>query len=229
MRFTIFLCGSVFASVTAASSPQVIDVITVEYPPYTTPVRADDGLMFRELRAWVSARNVPVVLRPNFLPPARAQLVLNTTDWCLSLYPPSHKTPLYFQRISDSSIKIGLVRKKVEGEFDWQDTDYFKGATIAILRSIELSEMWRSFKEAGAIFVYVETVEQGMTMVLKDRVDYAFADRKGVDAFRQRDPRGVELQYSKKDLEEFPIGVFLSALCKGIFGEETEDRKRPEH
>jgi len=225
MRLPVLICGLLLGFSVNAAALKTIDVITVEYPPYTTPDRADDGLVYRELRDWIADRNLPISLRAHFMPPARANHMVETTDWCLSLYPPSDAIPHEFLQINASSVKIGLVRKREETEFDWDGPDYFRDAKIAILRTKQPSPNWQTYRSAGASFVYVDTKEQGLKMVLRDRVDYAAVDLKGLELFRRSNPAGRTLQFSKRIVEEFPIGIFVSDRCRSILGTSAENEK----
>ncbi|MHA7772791.1 hypothetical protein [Roseibium sp. M-1] len=205
-----------------AAQATVLEVIAVEYPPYTTPTRSDDGLVFHELRTWLSARKLPFTIKARFLPPARAQHAVDTGDWCVALYPPSASTPHVYRQIGDAKIVIGLVRRKEEEPFVWSSPEEFRGKRIALLRSSTLSDFWMPFEKAGAEFTFVETMEQALGMLVRTRVDYAAADRAGLEEFRKTFPEGRELEFSEKGIQEYPLRVFLSERCRDLLGPEEE-------
>lgn len=210
----VFVCQPAHAT--------VLEVIAVEYPPYTTPTRPDDGLVFRELRIWVAERNLPYTIRARFLPPARAQHAVDAGDWCIALYPPAASTPHVSHRIGDASIAIGLVRKNQKGPFTWSSAAEFRGKRIALLRSITLSDYWLPFERAGAEFVFVESMEQALGMLAKDRVDFSVADQAGLDQFKAKYPEAETLELSEKSIQEYPLSIFLSNRCRDLLGPETE-------
>lgn len=190
-------------------------------PPYATPNRSDEGLLFRELRQWLEARNLAVTVTPVFLPPARARQLVNASDWCLSFFPPPDHRAHSFHRIDDATVRIGLVRRARPADFTWNDPGYFSNSSIAVLRSGNLGEMWRPMHRAGARFVYVDTMEQGLRMVQMGRVDYTFADQKGLEVFTGDHPAGPLLQFSKIHLKEYPVGIYVSDHCKGLLETDT--------
>jgi polar amino acid transport system substrate-binding protein len=230
MRLLVLMMGFLLLQPPLARPSMTLDVIAVEYPPYTTPDRADDGLVFQRLRSWLASRNLPIKINARFLPPARAQHAVNSSDWCMALYPPSKNTPHLFRKISRTNIVMGFVRRKTSEPFSWDGPTYFKGSRIALLRTLSLSDPWIPYQEAGAKFVFVEAMEQAMIMVLKGRADYAVADSGGLEAFNRSAPADHQLELSSKPVQEFAVGVYLSARCRDILGSlKTNEKGATEH
>lgn len=225
MRFTVLLFSLLGVQGALATTPATLDVIAVEYPPYTSSERADDGLVFRELRNYLIARNLPITIRARFLPPARAQNAVDTVDWCMALYPPSENTPHVFRRIGNSKVTLGLARIRRTEAFSWENADYFKDKRIALLRTVSMPQAWKPFEEAGAEFVFVEAMDQALNMVLQGFADYAVVDSGGLEAFDRTRSDGPELELSRQAVQEFPVGVYLSARCSDILGPPERDEK----
>lgn len=226
MRLLVLTMGLILFQSMPARASMTIDVISVAYPPYTSPDRADDGLVFQKLRSWLASRNLSIKVRARFLPPARAQHAIETTDWCMALYPPSKNTPHVFRRIGDNSVALGFARLKSPEAFSWDSVDYFGGSRIAILRTVAISETWKAIQDAGAEFVFVEDMDQALNMVLRGFADYAVVDNSGLETFnRSRPVYGRELEISNQILQEYPIGIYLSARCKDILETTVEHEK----
>lgn len=217
VMLSLFLCGTPLSA-----APQSIDVIVVEYPPYTTPDHPDGGLIFRKFKNWLDARNLAIALRPRFLPPARAQHEVDTTDWCISFYPPSKDTPHVFKQISQERIDMRLVRRKSEVPFSWTSLEVFRGKKMAMLRALSIEEEYRPFTNAGVEFIFVETMEQALTMVAQGRVDFASADRESLSFHNDKFPDLQKLEASGKIIRSYPVGMFLSERCKDILGSLNE-------
>jgi hypothetical protein len=226
MRVLILTMGLIlFQSLTVRAS-MTIDVISVAYPPYTSPERADDGLVFRTLRSWLASRNLAIEIRALFLPPARAQHLIETTDWCMALYPPSENIPHVFRRIGNSTVGVGLARIKSSERFAWDGVDYFTGSRIAMLRTNSVTEYWKPFQDAGVEIVFVEDMDQALNMVLQGFADYAAVDSGGLEAFTRSRPQGdPELEISNQTVEEYPVGVYLSSRCRDILGPAPDNEK----
>jgi polar amino acid transport system substrate-binding protein len=216
MRFVIVLICLFSVPGAFANAPKVLDVIAVEYPPYTGASLPDGGQAFRMLRELIASKNLPIIINPRFLPPARAQHAVDTTDWCIALYPPSPGTSFVFHRIGETSLFLRLVRQKSEDAFSWDAPTYFAGKKIALLRTKSMADYWQPYKEAGAEFVFVETLEQAMNMVVRGRVNYAVANDIILEQFNSALPDNQKLQLSETTVQEFPSGVYLSARCRDL-------------
>jgi len=200
MRPFIIFLYVLFPAYCFAVAPLTVDVIVVEYPPYTTPQHPDGGLAFAKVKRWFAEKKLPITLNPRFLPPARAHHEVDTTDWCISFYPPSKTTPHVFKTVSRERINMRMVRKKADTPFTWSSPAEFKGSRIALLRPMSLDAVYRVFAEAGLEFVYVETMEQAITMVAQGRVDYTVADNEGLEFFNRLLPEDQKLVVSQFEI-----------------------------
>lgn len=97
-----------------------VEVVSVEYPPFTTQNSSDNGIGFVLLERYLSSLS-GVNFKPLFLPPARASKVTHSDDWCVSFYPVSAQSnpPHSFIQLREKPVGLGLIRNKREGVFEW--------------------------------------------------------------------------------------------------------------
>ncbi|NVK24181.1 MAG: transporter substrate-binding domain-containing protein [Gammaproteobacteria bacterium] len=211
MRLSNLVLVSVFLLVTNYSKGNTsnIEVIAIEYPPFTTLLDNNGGLAFKLLNSAVTDKTVKFV--PLFLPPARAGKYLKENDWCGSFYPPPIELQAKKLQLSSENIRLGLVRKRQEQPFHWQELDELSGKTAVILRNSKSSEFSRQFLAAGIKLGYVETVQAGIQMVLLDRVDFSFADNVTFELLENKNKQ--KLQFSQSSLSETKVSIFISEKC----------------
>ena len=191
-----------------------IDVIAVNYPPYTSPDAADYGSSFSLLTQYAQS-HFRVSLTPMFLPPARANRIIKDGHWCLSFYPPSSDNKLsQFVPLSDDIVSIGFYRLKEQDRFHWSKLEELSGKMITLLRANKVGKMHQRFIDAGIQLVYVESVEQGLQLVLKKRVDYAFGDNLALSETSFSDDEKGRLQFSESSFYSTKIGFFYNSECE---------------
>jgi len=197
-----------------AWSQQSIDVITVEYPPFTSNYVSGYGINFKLLDKYAT-HNFKTTFQPLFVPPARAQKLMLTNDWCLSFYPPKPNDPYAkFQPLSDEIVKLGLYRLKSHKPFKWQSLSELKNKSVALLRPTKLGPIHEQLKQAQMKLVFVETVEQGLSMLIHKRVDYAFGDNTAINQTAIGKENKEKLQFSNSSLLEAQVGFFYNSRCK---------------
>jgi len=191
-----------------------IDVIAVNYPPYTSPSAGDYGSSFSLLTKYAQSHfRVPIT--PLFLPPARANRIIKDGHWCLSFYPPSKDNKLSrFVPLSDDIVSIGFYRLKQQEGFHWSKLEELSGKVVALLRANKVGEMHQSFIDAGMQLVYVESIEQGLQLVLKNRVDYAFGDNLTLPETRFSEDEKSKLQFSESAFYTTKVGFFYNSECE---------------
>lgn len=190
-----------------ALAQPAIDVIAVDYPPFTSPSQQDSGIAFQLLRLQFPNAK----FKPLFVPPKRAYTIVTNDPWCASFYPvrtPNAKTVV----LSKHEIEIGLIRLHEETEFQWQNLNSFAGQRVALLRTSDTSPFAHQFTNAGIQIQYVETIEQGMKLVLLRRVHFALYDNY---SFAQlEDATKHRLQFSSSSLIKTPIILYLNRDCE---------------
>jgi polar amino acid transport system substrate-binding protein len=211
---TSILLSLLWLSSAYANERLNIDVIAVNYPPYTSPSAVDYGSSFSLLTKYAQS-HLRVSLTPMFLPPARANRVIKDGHWCLSFYPPSNDNKLArFVPLSDDIVSIGFYRLKKEDRFHWAKLEELSGKMVALLRANAIGKLHQRFIDAGMQLVYVESIEQGLELVLKNRVDYAFGDNLSLPETHFSEDEKRKLQFSESSFYTTKIGFFYNSKCE---------------
>jgi len=207
-------------------SKQSIDVIAIEYPPFTSNYINGYGINFNLLEKFATY-NFKTTFQPLFVPPARAQKLMQTDDWCLSFYPPKPNDKYAkFQPLSEEVVKLGLYRLKNHMPFEWQSLSELKGKSVALLRPSKQGPIHRQLINAQMKLIFVETVEQGLSMLLHGRVDYAFGDNTAIKQTVIGKENKSKLQFSKSTLLEAQVGFFYNTRCEHkLFTQKALDLK----
>jgi polar amino acid transport system substrate-binding protein len=200
------LCCCIFTS-----QAQDIDVIAFEYPPYLTQYSADQGeavVLLQRAFAY-SALNTNV----KFVNSTTAQKQLNSNNWCLSFLPPKTPSALHLQVIlADKTIPLMLFRLAEPHVFIGNE---LKDKVIAHLPISLEDRKIRSFVDAEAKLQLVETIEQGLSLLLEQKVDYVYGDQQGINfAANKLNFPAMLLQDSAMVFYQFPMAVWLNAQCK---------------
>lgn len=191
---------------------KTVDVVAIEYPPFTSAKTQSNGLAF-ELLNNVEHENV-IQWRPLFVPPKRAAKLIAANEWCASFYPVRDQKEQFRQyKLSESIVKLGLLRLRGTSLFQWQDLNELRGKSVALLRTNEGSPFIHQFKSAGLSIVFVEKVHTALEMVLLERVDLAFADSELIARVQLPENEKNKLQFSKTVLLETPISIFINPSC----------------
>ena len=214
LAFALLALALLTCSCLAADEQQSINVIAVNYPPYTSPKLADYGSTFSLLNKYAQI-HFRVAISPSFLPPARAHRVIKNGAWCLSLYPPAEEnTASRFVALSNDVVSLGFYRLQKTGVFRWQSLNELSGKIVALLRTSAVGQMHQRFLDAGLTLVYVESVEQGLNLVLKERVDYAFGDNLALSESLLSAAQRQKLQFSESKVYQAKIGFFYNIDCE---------------
>lgn len=186
-----------------------VNVIAIEYPPFTTSSHPKGGIAFELLNDLTS--NKKIKWKPLFLPPNRAYKILESGDWCASFYPISGQNKFTKYKLGKASIKLGLVRLSKPTPFIWSSLDELKGNVVVLLRTDSKSKFSIKFKNSGMNIVYVETIQAAIKMVLAQRVDIAMIDNISYSNLKSTDKK--QLQLSKSFLHETKISIFINDSC----------------
>lgn len=193
---------------------KVVDVLAVEYPPFTTSQVAGNGIA---MSAFYQRFNEPQIKwRPQFVPPARAYYLIEKGDWCVSFYPIPDNILSTKITLSEQVIRIGLIRLKSEKQkssvFEWQTLTELSPASVAILRTGVNSVFIQRFQQANLKPVFVENVTSARYMLQYGRVDYAMLDNVSFENLPELEQQNIE--FSLSSLIETPITVFVNPKCQ---------------
>jgi polar amino acid transport system substrate-binding protein len=195
-----------------ACAQELVKVIAVEYTPFSTTESETFGIVFDHLKPYAET-HFKAPYEPYFLPPARAQLVIEQGDWCVSFYPP-HKTNENpkFVPLSPEHVKLGLYRLEQATRFNYESLSELSGS-VAMLRSNTLGSTPKMLEDAGLELVHLEKIEQGIHMLLAGRVNYAFGDSSTLKTYAHIDNIN-KLQFSEIPIYEARIGFFYNTDCE---------------
>lgn len=205
LTLTLLLSNDVY-------SQELIKVIAIEYPPLLESQSKTFGSNFVLLKQYADT-HFKVGYEPYFVPPRRAQLLIERGDWCISFYPPSKQDKkAKFVSFSQEPIKLGLYRLSQDKEFNYTSLSELRGS-VAVLRSNALGPASKKLEDAGLKLVHLEKIEQGIHMLLAGRVDYAFGDSTSIKTYVGIDDIN-KLQFSEVSLHEAEVGFFYNKDCE---------------
>jgi len=216
-RFKILTASLTVVLGTSANAllPQerkVIDVIAVEYPPFTSAQMATNGLSFEVLN--IAAKHLSYTWKPVFYPPKRALKMINDGNWCASFYPANQSKDHHLVDLHDEKFSISLVRKKQNADFKWKELSEFTGRSVALLRTNKDSAFAKQFIEAGITTIFVETIDASLKMVEHGRVDFAMYDSFSFALLDDAD--SSELQFASTSLIDMPVRIFINKKCLNV-------------
>lgn len=219
MKLKCVLLFLIAVSTVSAANREQVDVISVEYPPYTSKKMDGYGDVIRLMNIYAQ-EHLKVDIKPRFLPPARADKVIQDGHWCLSTYPPKQNYKgAKFVPLSDERVVLTLIRVTRNEAFEWNELSEFEGKYVALLRSKTQTALQAKMIEAGLRLVYVGNLEQGLSMLLKQRVDFVLGDKKIMMESKVGQLNKEKLQISTSALHEADIGFFYNTTCQNkIFG-----------
>lgn len=219
MKIKIILLFCAFVAVASASQKEQVDVISVEYPPYTSKDMEGFGDVTQLLSAY-ARENFIVGIKPRFLPTARADKVIQDGRWCLSTYPPKHQNPdARFVSLSSETVILTLIRLTKNEVFKWSDLSEYEGAYVAMLRTKKQTALQKQMIDAGLRVVYIGEPEQGLLMLLKQRVDFVLGDVKTIMETEVGQKNKAQLQISETPLLEAGVGFYYNIKCQSkLFG-----------
>ncbi|WP_430461432.1 hypothetical protein ACQUQU_01260 [Thalassolituus sp. LLYu03] len=186
-------------------------VIAIEYPPFTTQDLEGDGVSLDVLRGLLADKGW--AFEVDFLPPVRAALdVAAPGNWLLSFFPPREGYP-HIQKVilKDADILFGIFRHRKPEPFSWQSLDELRGHTLVTTRTLSNSPVLQPFVNAGLKLVLVNTLDQGVQMMVADRADYVLTTREtGYYYAHKLGVEESELQFGETIIEHFPHVVYVN-------------------
>lgn len=193
-----------------------IDVLAIDYPPYIAEADAENGPLFNLLKKLLETKLPGKSIKPVFLPPARADLLLSQGHFCLSFYPPRHDSDEFIMvPLSNEMVRLGLIRLRQPQPFTWSNLSELKGKSVAMLRPFEGGQVMNRLLNAGFEPVYVESNLQGLRMLSKQRVDYAFGDNKTLSLITVSEDFDENVfQFSDSSIHETIVGINVRKSCE---------------
>lgn len=207
MRALICFLGGCFGpALCLAAEP--VDVLAVEYPPFTSRAESNGGLAFSMLQAAYP----DLSFKPLWVPPKRAYQMMQNNQWCMSFYPAPEGITAQKIQLSTNQVTIGLIRLRKPEPFSWHDLIELQGNTIAVLRTGKNSKFARQFLDVGIQLIETETIQQAAELVLLQRVNIAIFDNFN---FSHLPPETREkLQFSATYLLQMPISIYTNPNCQ---------------
>ena len=193
-----------------------IEVIAVEYPPFTTKDHPKGGISFELLHNL--SLNEDYNWKPVFLPPKRAYKTLESGDWCASFYPAQKKSDYTIIKLGKGGVNIGLARLTESSSFTWSSLKELKGSTVVMMRTGPESKFLTLFKDAGMDVVFVETIQVAIMMVLLNRVDLAMIDN--ISYLNLSSEQRQNLQFSNTYLDSINLRLFINNDCNLSFSKK---------
>ena len=185
---------------------KTVDVLALEYPPFTSSESKGNGIAFELLEKTLGQKGIK--WRPTYAPPARAASIIEKGDWCASFYPIIDEFDSVRVVLSKSKVIIGLVRKQEDSIFQWDGLESLAGHSIALLRTRKRSPFSQQFLDAGLEVLFVDNMEMGLKYVEEGFVDYAISDNL---SFAQLNKENLE--FSHTSILTTPITLFVNPAC----------------
>jgi len=189
-----------------------LEVIAMDYAPFTSEASDDNGLAFKLL---TDALSGSVRVQPQFLSAARAHRMVQEGEWCASFYPPQKLADKHILiKLADEPVKLGLYRLRENTPFFWTNLNELAGRRVAYFRALERDGIGLEMTQAGMDIFSVETTRQGVQLLAKGRVDYAFGDQTSGPALMKQlglDPG--DFQFSETVFRDLPVAIWLNLTC----------------
>ena len=198
----------------AESVANELPIIAIEYPPFMQSTKDGyEGLFFSMLDEALAGNAIK--LEVSFYSTARAHKLIQNEQWCASFYPPGKVgKDVIVVPLSNEPIRIGLYRKKEASLFKWDELSELKGAEVAFIRTLDRDGIGLEMLNAGLKLFDVNDVKQGIKLLIKGRVDYAFADQvSGEYIFQSLGEDMSKYQFSLSFIKAFPAGIWLNLSC----------------
>ena len=224
LRFVLFSAAFLFCTERISAQEKVpasIDIIAIEYPPYTSPHLPENGIAFQALthalKRFPGERN-ELRIQPQFLPPGRASFYVSRGQWSASFYPPKQVEPGYdWIKLDGKLVELGLFRLRytadpAENAADWPELAAMTGK-VAIGRQANPGGrgLQSVLKDSQLEFVQVDSPEQGFQLLAKGRVDYVFSEKvAGFYIAQGLSTDEVVLEFSQKPMFTTYIGLWVN-------------------
>ncbi len=189
-------------------------MIAIDYPPFTSEKEQDSGTAFSLLNDALKGSRLTIL--PQYWSPARANKLVRGKGWCASFYPPRKQDDnLVIIGLGSEPIRLGLYRHRKQSRFYWDELSEMKGKKVAYLRALARDGIGQQMTDAGMVIFDIETIQQGLQLLERKRVDYAFGDQvSGPMIMRSLKMDLGEFQFSETSFRKLPAGIWLNLQCK---------------
>ncbi|WP_088329914.1 hypothetical protein [Lacimicrobium sp. SS2-24] len=193
----------------AGTTNNSVDILAVEYPPFTSNEMPTNGIGFELLRQRLA--NTSIDWSPFIVPPARAQGMIASGNWCVSFYPPKQGVMGNDYYPLGDNVDIALIRVQQDDPFRL-NRETLTGKTVAVLRPSKEGQIHERLSDYDLQLIFVETVEQGFRMMIRERVDFVLADTTSAGLF-EASHDSIQLQPADTPLMTMQVGVYLNHQC----------------
>lgn len=216
ISFTLILLLLISGPVTRANSFERIDILAVEYPPFTSKHAPGKGISFKKFQAHVGSTFNQHTYVPVFVPPGRAEKLLANGLYCLSFFPPrSHLEEYKFYALKEPDIELVLVKQAANTPFEWDELSELSGNSVAVLRTEGKGLRHQTMIKSGLKPILVESVKQGLMMLKADRVDFVFGARSTLELVIKENQFDSRLyQISTSYLSRVALGFYYRVGCE---------------
>ncbi|MCJ8169566.1 transporter substrate-binding domain-containing protein [Atopomonas sediminilitoris] len=204
------------SALAGAVRAQNLELLMIEYPPYTSTTLADGGFTVALLQKTLHGSPFTVQLRS--LPPARVQHTMSrTSGWDASLMPPAAEVSrqhLSNIALDNQGIRISLFRRQPTGDtqaFTWQTFADLAPGSVAMTRSYTASPRVHALQEAGLEIMPIDELSQAFAMLRRKRVDYVMAaEASGWYVLNQQGAQAADYQFAEQDLLRVPNNLWIN-------------------
>jgi len=116
-------------------------------------------------------------------------------------------------------VSVGLYRLTRENSFTYQSLDELSGR-VAVLRTKTISAENRALQKAGLKLIFVETVKQGVSLLLEGRVEYSIGDNTTLTTKFGR-KLSNKIQFSNTPMLKVQVGIFYNLACERKLFKQT--------
>ncbi|MGC9402263.1 transporter substrate-binding domain-containing protein [Vibrio genomosp. F10 str. 9ZC157] len=211
------MLGAALMFASPSHSTSSVEVLGIEFPPYTTEYKADGGLAVQKLRQHIAMSDMR--LSAVILPPNRIGKRLLVGNWCLSFYPPQDPNSSNVRKwvLSDEEIPLGFYRLRQESEFTWEQLSDLEGVSVALLSSYSKQGLNALFRSNKIEVQEVNSLQQGFDQLIKNRVDYVFADKYSGEFIAEENNVDIQrLQFSTSSLSIEYFHVWVNLDCQAL-------------
>ena len=195
--------GSSCPAPAASTTPPLI-AYTVPVAPWTFPEHPDQGVAPEYLAYLFHEAGIP--LRLDTLPYLRAINGLRDGSSVAALLIPDAERDQFALRLCEvTTIRSGLIYKKAR--FPGLDTQHLSGLTVGVPLGTHAVDKLNGI--AGVAVHHIDSITQGLKMLVLDRVDATFLSSPGSNLMLEQ--AGLaDSEYGWLEVEAAPVVVYLS-------------------
>lgn len=200
-------------SIAFSTNAEPLPTLAIHYPPYTSADKNSPNIITNHIRSKLLEYDIELDL--HILPLSRLEHTLNGLSWCASLIKPSQLNQKIIKvKFDQVNIKHRLYRLSRNTVFAWNSMTELAGLTLAIPRSINKNQVSETLMASGIKMIPINSSEQGIKLLLRNRVDLFFSDNIAIAHLLRKSPReALSLQASDNILFTTPVELWLNLEC----------------